>query len=313
MKNIKLLGIPFDYGQPHTGVSRAPEFLRAGSFLESVGDVAPVKDLGDIDFGLIGNDKSFKTISLASELIHKCIEAEDLSHSFLLNVGGDHGLGLGTLHGVLSHRKNSVIVWADAHGDINTPSTSVTGNFHGMPVSFILGLARDPRNFRWLRQVLAPQKLIFFGPRDLDPAEEQIISELSIQYYSSSMIDNYGSETILQHALFKADPHQNCPIHLSFDVDVFDGSDVQATGTRVEGGPRIQEIMAMGKFLGYTGRLKSMDLVEINPDLALSPEVKKSLELATSFTHATVESAFRAARARETFTPWRNVPRELIA
>lgn len=296
MKDIKLLGVPFSYGQPRTGVEKAAEALRERGFLSDLECIARTKDLGDIDFGLIGAEKSVKNISLANELIHQCVSAEDLSSSFLLNVGGDHGLALGSIHGLLSQKRSRVVVWADAHGDINTPESSVTGNFHGMPLSFLLGLAKDQKHFSWIKSHLAPHKLIFFGPRDLDAAEEKIIHDLSIQYYSSETINRCGTEAILEHALKKADPFRDCPIHLSFDVDVFDADDVQATGTRVENGPHVKEIMKMGRILGETGRLQSMDLVEINPELGDELEVKKTLELATYFTQLTLEAAFLSSR-----------------
>lgn len=296
MNNIKLLGVPFSYGQPRRGVELAAEALRDRGFLSELQSIAPTKDLGDIDFSLIGTEKTAKNISLANELIHQCVSAENLSSSFLLNVGGDHGLALGSIHGLLSQKRSRVVVWADAHGDINTPESSTTGNFHGMPLSFLLGLAKDQKHFSWIKSHLAPHKLIFFGPRDLDSAEEKIIKDLSIQYYSSETINRCGTELILEHALKKADPYQDSPIHLSFDVDVFDGEDVQATGTRVMNGPHIKEVMKLGKILGETGRLQSMDLVEINPELADEWEVKKTLELATYFTQLTIEAAFLSSQ-----------------
>lgn len=312
MKNIKTLSVPFSYGQPRPGVERAMSVLKENGFMQDLATIAPVKDLGEIDFELLSKEKTFKNISLANELISNCIRLENLQDSFLLNVGGDHGMALGTIHGVLTHKRNSIVVWADAHGDINTPESSVTGNFHGMPLSFLLGLAQDEQNFAWIKAHLAPHRLIFIGPRDLDDAEKEIIRDLSIQYYSSEMINRLGMEQILGAALEKADPFGDCPIHLSFDVDVFDAADVYATGTRVECGPYISEIMKMGQMLAQTGRLQSMDLVEINPELGSVMEVQQTISLATEFTIQTLKTVFQTTKQAYQL-PLKSIFRELSA
>ncbi len=296
MNSIKILGVPFHFGQPHAGVKFAPEALRINGLFSELSEIAPVADLGDIDFSLIQDTpselgiKNIHQVSLANELISQCIEAEDLSDSFLLNIGGDHGMALGTIHGLLRKNSNQVIVWADAHGDINTPDTSPSGNFHGMPLSFLLGLCTEP--FSWLKETLKSNKLIFFGPRDLDQGELDIIRNHSIQYYSSKDIGIWGVDKIMSHALKKADPYGRCDIHLSFDVDLFDACDVQATGTRVKNGPEVESVMRMGEILGQTGRLKSMDLVEINPSLADSSDTEETLQLAKDFVRNTLRETF---------------------
>lgn len=314
MKNIKVLGIPFNFGQPHTGVEHALTALRYHGFFDELAKISHVKELGCLDFSLIALSgrsdsaliKNARTVDLASELISHCIAGEKLANSFLLNIGGDHGMGLGTVHGMLQHSPETIIVWADAHGDINTPESSPSGNFHGMPLSYLLGISDDHRQFLWLKKYLSPKKLIFFGPRDLDPAEKEIISELSIQYYSSSYINEFGADSIVSRALKLADPTEKAPIHLSFDVDIFDAQDVFATGTRVAQGPKVSEVMRMGEILGSTGRLRSMDLVEINPDLAEFHEVQHTLKLAQEFTLKTLRALFQANRTGE-HSVWRNI------
>ncbi len=295
MNHIKYLGIPFSGGQPHRGVEKSPNALRQKDFFERC--PVNVSDLGDLDFSLCGESssgliKNERISGLGNALISRSIETENLNNSFLLNVGGDHGLALGTIHGLLHHYPDLVVVWADAHGDINTPAGSQTGNFHGMPLSFLIEGAQDRAQFSWLRKRLRPERLIYMGPRDLDPAEKQIISDLGIQWYSSDDINKYGTEVLLRNALRIADPSGKAPIHLSFDVDVFDAMDVAATGTRVESGPRKNEIMKLGKILGDTGRLRSMDLVEINPDLCHEMQTSETLELSMRFTLSVMNSVF---------------------
>ncbi len=285
MHNIKLVGFPFDYGQTHPGVRNAPEALRSYGLIEELEKFAPVIDLGDVDLDFPWSSeaptliKQEKSAGMANLKISQFLEQEDLSQSFLLNVGGDHGMALGTIHGILSHRPETVVVWADAHGDLNTPESSPSGNFHGMPLAFLLKAARAEESFHWLKQTLAPQKIIFFGPRDLDPGEMALINDLSIQYFSSREINLWGATPLLERALKKADPHAVCPIHLSFDVDIFDPQDVHSTGTRVQEGPGLSEIFKMAKCLGETGRVRSMDVVEVNPEIGSGAQVDLTLKL----------------------------------
>lgn len=302
MEKIKFLGIPFAFGQPHSGVKMAAAHCRLRGLLDRLETIATVRDLGDIDFSLVeGGDevqspiKNHNASSLGCELISRCIEGERLHDAFLLNMGGDHGLGLGSIHGILTHDPSTIVVWADAHGDINPPEASLSGNFHGMPLSFLLGLNRQDKRFSWMKKFLRPQKLILFGPRDLDQAEKEIIEELSIQYISSEEIRRSGTQNLLERALKIADPTGNSPIHLSFDVDFCDASVVKATGTPVAQGPGRNHLMELGSFLGQTGRLRSMDVVELNPEIGSWQEVRESFKIAFDFIQLTLEETFANA------------------
>lgn len=272
MRNIQVLGVPFDFGQPLSGVKNAYRELEDNGLFDLLDNFGIVKRLGEMNFnhrninsseGLI---KHSSKASFASKLISHKIENLNLQDDLLINIGGDHGMSLGTIHGVLCERPESVVVWVDAHGDINTPETSQSGNFHGMPLSFLLNIASHP-DFEWMTRFLKTERLILIGPRDLDPGEKDIIEKYSIQYYSSSDLSRIGAKEVLEMALHRADPAGTRPIHLSFDVDVFDAADFTATGTRVHSGPRLEDIFLLGGLLGETGRLMSMDLVEFNPDL----------------------------------------------
>lgn len=297
MRNLKLLPHTFDYGQPHRGVRDAYSFLKNEGLISRLKAFTDVIELPEVNLPEKISEKSYSKIkhdlqsAMGSKLISQRIASEDLSQSFLLNVGGDHGIGLGTVHGLLSHHPESVIVWADAHGDINTPDLSPTGNFHGMPLAFILGLCHHPE-FSWMKERLCSQRLILFGPRDLDPGEEAIISRLGIQYYSSQEINRVGAHDIISMALHRADPYGSLPIHLSFDVDLFDKYDIEATGTRVAEGPRLEEVFLMGGTLAETGRLVSMDVVEFNHQLSSHEEARKSAQTIIDFIGMTLEQAF---------------------
>jgi arginase len=306
MQDIKLLGIPFDFGQDHSGVRQAYQYLKDAGIVQRLTKLTHVKDLGNLylqpkkESEIRDNIKSSRQASVSNYQISECISLEKLDDSFLLNVGGDHGMALGTIHGILSHRPETIVIWADAHGDINTPEISPSGNFHGMPLAFLLKVAKHP-DFDWIKRALLPQKLILIGPRDLDEGEKDLIQRLSIQYFSSEELNRIGVKEVLEIALHRADPMGLSPIHLSFDVDLFDGLDIPSTGTTVSGGPKLEEVFLLGGILGETGRLRSMDLVEFNPLIGTDKEAKASGDLVMDFLEMTLMQVFAStvASARE--------------
>jgi arginase len=304
MNNIQVLGIPFDFGQEHIGVRLSYSYLKERLFLNRLRRFCDIIDHHELPlpFKIKNNNEMKKSLiknhelcSLANRDISEFIKTLDLKESFLLNIGGDHGFGLGSIHGLLHHHRDMIVVWADAHGDVNTPESSLSHNFHGMPLSFLLGLARD-KHFDWMTHDLIPKDLILFGIRDLDESEKFIIQKLGIQHFSANEINRFGHRTLLESAIQKIDPYGMRPIHLSLDVDVFDPEDIPCTGTRVSEGPRREEIFAMGSFLGETGRLKSMDITEFNPLLGTEEEGERSSELILSF----LENVFEALMIKHT-------------
>jgi arginase len=283
MKSLNLIGLPFNYGQSQDGVSKSASYLRAQGLVKRLSRYFDVHDMGDLSLrwsrqdclqdGIIDPQANFQANHLISQYISR-----SASRDFQLNIGGDHGVGLGTVHAALQKDPSTVIIWADAHGDVNTPLTSPSGNFHGMPLAYLLGEANHAQ-YSWSKVKLAPEKLILIGPRDLDQGEREIITKRGVQFYSSRDLNRIGAEGIMATALNRADPQKKAPIHLSFDVDLFDASDVASTGTRVHEGPRTDEVFSLCSWIARTNRLKSMDLVEFNPELGNSLELKKSTEL----------------------------------
>lgn len=301
MNNIQILGIPFDFGQEHIGVRLPYSYLKERHLIKRLSLLCRVidhhelplpfklKEKNEIKNGLI---KNHELCSLANLEISDLIKTLDLKESFLLNIGGDHGFGLGSIHGLLHHHRDMIVVWADAHGDVNTPESSLSHNFHGMPLSFLLGLARD-KHFDWITHDLIPKDLILFGTRDLDESEKFIIHKLGIQHFSAKEINRFGHRALLESAIQKIDPNGTRSIHLSLDVDVFDPEDITCTGTKVKEGPLRKEIFEMGKFLGETGRLKSMDIAEFNPLLGTEEEGERSSELIISFLESVLGALLR--------------------
>lgn len=307
MRRIKILGIPFDFGQDHFGVRMAADFLKDHGLKEKLKKIAPIRNLGNINLPFKDNGESANSLikfsrqaSQANQEISHLLENENLTDNFLLNIGGDHGMALGTIHGILSSRPDTIVVWADAHGDINTPETSPSGNFHGMPLAFLLNAAHH-EDFHWVNNFIQPEKLILIGPRDLDQGEKDLINRLGIQYYSSDELNCIGAKEIVEMALHRADPLGTSPIHLSFDVDLCDQKDIQSTGTRVPNGPKLEEVFLLGGILAETGRLKSMDVVEFNPLIGSESEVLASSELITDFITTTIRQVFSVSNTSHHF------------
>jgi arginase len=188
---------------------------------------------------------------------------------FVLTVGGDHSIGCGSVAGILKARPDTGILWIDAHGDLQTPLTSETGNMHGMPLGILLSQNAERcaiPGFEWLADypVLDPSRLVFVGVRDLDQAERRLIKQRNILCFTMTDVDRWGIGEVMARALKHLGP---CPLHLSYDVDAVDAQFAPHTGTVVRGGFTYREANYIAESVSETNRLCSMDLVEINPNL----------------------------------------------
>ena len=188
-----------------------------------------------------------------------------------LVLGGDHSLAMGSVAGVataLAERGQRVgVIWLDAHGDINTPASSASGNVHGMPVAHLVGLG-DPR----LSSIAVPppavnaKNLVMVGLRDLDPPERRHIRDLGIAAYTMREIDERGLMSVMADAIAIAGRGAG-GIHVSCDPDWIDPVDAPGVGTPVRGGATFREAHLALEMVADSGRLVSMDMVEINPVL----------------------------------------------
>lgn len=255
-----------------------PEYILKSGFakqIESLGwDVEVSHPLENTDFeALKSNDKDqygVKNSKLVSECDKKIYESvlENLKLKRLpITVGGDHSVGTATLLAALTNNPDTCILWIDAHADINSPKTTDSGNLHGCPVSFLMGIDKDsyPPEFDWIPQVLKSNKIAYIGLRDVDEGEKKILKEHNIPAYSMYHIDKYGVGKVVEMALNKINPNGDLPIHMSYDVDAIDPSFVPATGTRVEGGLTLREGLFIAEEVASTGLLNSLDIVETNP------------------------------------------------
>jgi len=189
---------------------------------------------------------------------------------------------MGTISGTMSTYPNACVIWIDAHADINTAETTTSGNIHGMPISFLLGLGPKIPEFAWVKPILTPSRLVYIGLRDIDAGEKRILKENNIKAFSMHEVDKYGIGKVVEMALDHVNPNRNLPIHLSFDVDALDPSVAPSTGTPVRGGLTFREGHYICEAIHETGLLVALDLMEVNPSLADAASVEQTVAVGCS-------------------------------
>lgn len=274
MSQLSIVLAPFSGGQPRKGVDLGPKFmLKQGlpTHLEELGynvevnePLAGLPEAEEDD--KLGHIKNPTSVGDATKLIYENNLQALNKNSFPLTLGGDHSIAIGTVSAVLEKYPDAGVLWIDAHADINTLGSTLSGNLHGCPVSFLMGLNENvPESLKWVPKNLRPNKIAYIGLRDVDPDEKQIIRKLGISAFSMYHIDRYGMNAVIEMALEAIGPG---PIILSYDVDAIDPQYVPATGTPVRGGLTLREALFLPERLAETNRLVAMDVVEVNPTLA---------------------------------------------
>jgi len=191
---------------------------------------------------------------------------------------------LAALAPVLHANPEAGIIWVDAHADINTPTTSSSGNIHGMPVAFLLNLEnmRSIAGFDWMKRVpqLDPSRIVYIGLRDVDPGERTILKNLGIKAFSMNEVDKHGIANVMDMAIHHVVGREERPIHLSFDLDSVAPLIAASTGTRVRGGLTYREAFYIMESCAESSLLCSLDLVEVNPGIGTELEIKETVDMA---------------------------------
>ena len=281
-------------GQPQIGVDQGPLVIRKGGLHRRLlADHWLVEDLGDCDFSrcdelgreaaqaaagpgappVANSPIALNSLSVghANYLVYKAAMQPAQDSKFVLTLGGDHSIAVGSIAAILKARPDTAIIWVDAHADINPPRASGSGNIHGMVLSFLMDLeeSRKIPGFEWLDlegvPKLDPQRLVYIGLRDLDWAEKQIIKSLGIRAFTMMDVDRLGIASVMQGALEHVVGRVDRPLHLTFDIDSIDPMYAPSTGTRVSGGLSYREAYFICEMAAESGLLGSMDIVEVNP------------------------------------------------
>jgi arginase len=270
-QKISLLGICSGLGQKQTGLENSADVLRQHGLVEILSrNATEIIDLDNLKPEDNEDRSGWDLIKRIRETANQSLKNGNL----LFTMGGDHSISIGTVQATLQTYPNARVIWVDAHGDMNTPQTSLTGNLHGMPLAALLGLFKTPIS----GPILSAEKLLIVGVRDLDTAEQMFFEDLNINFISAKEI---LLSPIL--ALQKMDSwlktDADCPIHLSFDVDALDPSVAPATGLRVPLGLSVEFAKKLVNKISMTEKIVSIDLVEFNPLLAENPtELNQTIE-----------------------------------
>ena len=274
-RDVAVIGAPLDLGAGRRGVDMGPSAIRYAGLMQQLVEKlgARVHDLGNIaapvaESTAMGDDRARflpQILDLCDE-VARLVRASRQAGRLPLVLGGDHSVALGTLVGMAALRGPGGVIWIDAHGDLNTPETSPTGNVHGMVLSAALGLngpafARDG----WTLPAVEAGRLALVGVRSLDDGERKLLGELEAKVFTMSEVDRRGIEVCMREALAHAAGAGF--LHVSFDMDVVDPDSAPGVGTPVRGGFSYREAHLAMEIVAESGLADSLDIVEVNPIL----------------------------------------------
>jgi len=282
---ISVVGCAVKEGQQLCGVELSPGLFRKCGLLTCLELLKwKVQDLGDIKLEdcqatidkILAEDKKHKydlgnivTLGAMNQLLAEFCQKSSERGDFTLILGGDHGLATGSIGGMLRTHPNLKVVWIDAHSDCNTPETSPSQNYHGMPVAHLLGWIEEGemKGFDWFKPCLKPENIVYIGLRDIDEGERINLKKHNIKCYSPFDIEMKGGiHTVMNEVEQYLDigPNKQNPVHLSFDVDGCDPVFMPGTGTKARAGLTLRETHFILMRLFQTQNLVSMDCVEVN-------------------------------------------------
>jgi len=269
--------VPMDLGQSRRGVDMGPSALRVaglqarlkqlGHQVEDIGNI-PVKQPEEMPVG----EKRAKymteiaeTCKDLAEIVQKCLEEDFVP----LVLGGDHSIAAGAVTGVAAHfrkaKKQIGYIWLDAHGDMNTPESSPSGNVHGMPLAAVMGYgAPELVDLLGFKPKVEPQNIVLVGVRDLDLQERRLVKKSGVRVFTMRDIDERGMREVMADALKYATDDTD-GISVSLDMDFVDPSDAPGVGTPVRGGVTYREAHLAMEMIADSDAMASMEVVEINP------------------------------------------------
>jgi arginase len=280
-EKIRIIGVPMDLGASRRGVDMGPSALRVaglqsrlkqlGRQVEDEGNVmvpqAEEQPYGEKKARYL--DEIAQTCKGLAEMVRKTLD-EDI---FPLVLGGDHSIAVGTVAGAAAHfhqsGKRIGVIWLDAHGDMNTPESSPSGNVHGMPLASIMGYGPPELvDLAGVKPMVEPRNVALVGIRDLDSKERRFAKESGVHVFTMRDIDERGMREVMAEALrFATD--DTAGIAVSLDMDFVDPSDAPGVGTPVRGGVTYREAHLALEMIADSRAMVSFELVEINPVIDL--------------------------------------------
>jgi arginase len=274
---IRILGVPMDLGASRRGVDMGPSAMRIAGLQTRIQQLGyPVEDLGNVavkqpeetHFG----DKHAKYLKEIAETCHglaAIVEQAASDGCIPLVLGGDHSLAVGSVGGVAAwHHKQGRrigLLWLDAHGDMNTPESTPSGNIHGMPLAALVGAgAPELTTLAGFSPIVEPRQVALVGVRDLDAKEQRLMKKTGVHAFTMRDIDERGMRDVMAEALrFVTD--ETAGVAVSLDMDFVDPGEAPGVGTPVRGGATYREAHLAMEMIADTRAMLSLEIVEINP------------------------------------------------
>jgi len=276
-KIVEVIGVPLDLGANVRGANMGPSALRMARLHEKLGVLGyQVDDAGDLNVPVRETisekdvqEKYLTAIGKACKTLATKVETALGKNRIPLILGGDHSIAIGTITGVAEHFHKSGqqtgLIWIDAHADMNTPTTSPTGNLHGMPLATILGHGHESLVTLGSERIrINPANVALVGIRTLDALEKDMCKKGGIRYFTMREIDERGMAAVMKDAIAVAGTGTG-GIHLSFDIDAIDPLYAPGVSTPVTGGISYREAHLALEMIADSGKLCSMEFVELNP------------------------------------------------
>jgi arginase len=289
VESVAVIGAALDLGQGRRGVDMGPSAIRYAGLAERLAELGrEVLDLGNVPAEIpevteVGDDSArfLEPIKRTCGRLAEVVRGARADGHFPLVLGGDHSVALGSLGGLAAAAGGpGGVLWIDAHGDLNRPDTSPTGNVHGMPLAAALGAAGDA--FGTTDYPLpSVKRAVLVGIRSLDPGERELIADRGIRVFTMTEIDRRGIDAVIGDALSEL---AGAPfLHVSLDLDAVDPMFAPGVGTPVPGGLSYRETHLALELLAEAGVVDSLDVVEVNPILDRENETGRlAVELVAS-------------------------------
>ena len=278
-KSIHIINVPLDLGASRRGTDAGPSAFRvAGLGREIRGMGYTISNETDVPVPAMETRKTSDTKTrFKDEILAVCEEVAYLTVAAMeagewpLVIGGDHSIAMGTVSGLASHLKKSDqklgLIWFDAHGDMNLPDSTPSGNIHGMPLAHLLGYGDpDLSSIHGMSPAVDPENVALIGIRDIDQIERDFINASGVKAFTMRDIDQLGMAEVAKQALEIVN-NGTAGFHVSFDLDGCDPEVIPGTGTTVPGGASFREAHLLLEECSADGRILSLEVVELNPFL----------------------------------------------
>lgn len=281
-KKATIIGVLMDLGADRRGVDMGPSAIRVAGLNERLATLGyEVTDAGNI---LVrnpemlpindGNAKYLPEIAAACQKLADQVEAALEAGSTPIVLGGDHSIAIGSVGGLSAfHHKQDKrvgVIWFDAHGDMNTPETSPSGNIHGMPFAAILGKgAKELTEISGFAPKVYPEDCVLIGARSVDPDEAIALKASGIRVVTMRELDERGMSAVMDEAMWLAS-RRTAGFHVTMDMDFVDPDFAPGVGTPVPGGPTYRESHLAMEKVADSGKMLSFELTEVNPVLDVS-------------------------------------------